>query len=106
VICQVISGGAVLLIGTPEGASLSNIIGVNAVTSTLGSSVNLSFSSAFGPDRVLSFSHLSILIGTAFGNAAGKVSQAIGGGATMDALASPFNFTGTAIGEATKLKDQ
>lgn len=101
-----ISGGAALLIGAPEGASLSNIVGVNAVTSTLGSSVNLSYSSMFGPDRVLSFSPLSILIGTVFGSAAGKVSQAIGGGAVMDGLASPFNFTGTAIDEATKPKDQ
>jgi hypothetical protein len=101
-----ISGGAALLIGAPEGASLSNIVGVNAVTSTLGSSVNLSYSSVFGPDRVLSFNPLSILIGTAFGSAASRVSQAIGGGSQMDMMVSPFNFTGTAIDEGTKPKDQ
>lgn len=101
-----LSGGAALLIGALEGASLSNIVGVNAVTSTLGSSVNLSINTFSGKDRVLSFNPLSIIIGTVFGSAAGKVSQINGGGATMDALASPFNFTGTAIDEATKPKDQ
>jgi RHS repeat-associated protein len=100
-----ISGGAALLIGAPEGASFSNIIGVNAVTSTIGSSVNLSISSLSGKDDIFSFNPLSILIGTVFGSAAGKVSQVIGGGAVMDGMASPFNFTGTAIDEATKPKD-
>jgi hypothetical protein len=100
-----LSGGLALAIGAPEGASLGNIVGVNALTSTLGSSVNLSISSLSGTDPILSFHPLSILIGTVFGSAAGKVSQVMGGGAAMDAMASPFNFTGTGIDEATKPKD-
>ncbi|MDO6430219.1 hypothetical protein Q4E93_06470 [Flavitalea sp. BT771] len=100
-----LSGGAALLIGAPEGAPLNNIIGVNLMTATAGSSVNLSINGISTGD-ILSFNPLSILIGTVFGSAAGKVSLSVGGGATMDALVSPINFSGTAVDEATKPKDQ
>jgi RHS repeat-associated protein len=100
-----LSGGLALVIGAPEGASLGNIVGVNLVTATVGTSVNLSINGIRTRD-ILSFNPISILIGTVFGSAAGKVSQSIGGGATMDALASPVNFTGTAVDEGTKPKDQ
>lgn len=100
-----LSGGTALLIGAPEGASLSNIIGVNAVTATVGTSINLSVNGVRTRD-IFSFNPGSILIGTVFGSAAGRASQAFGGGAAMDGMMAPANFTGAAVDEGTKPKDQ
>jgi len=101
---NVISGGAALLIGAPEGASLGNLIGVNLATSTLSTSVNISASSVFDNGKMFSFDLRSILINTAFGAGAGRVSQFAGGGATGDMLASPFNLAGAGADEGTKPK--
>jgi hypothetical protein len=101
-----LAGGLALTTGAPEGATMSNIIGVNLLTATAGSSVNLSAGSIFGNDPTLSFNPLSILIGTAFGSAGGKLSQGLGGGAGMDLMASPFNLTGGTIDGATQPKDK
>jgi RHS repeat-associated protein len=99
-----ISGGSALLLGAPEGSSLSNVVGANLVNSTLSTSVNISASSVFGTEHILSFNPLSILINTAFGSGASGTSRVLGGGAVGDALAAPVNFTGAAIDEATKPK--
>jgi RHS repeat-associated protein len=101
---NIISGGAALLIGAPEGASFSNLVGVNLATSTLGTSVNISASSIFDNGKIFSFNPLSILINTAFGSGAGRISQVAGGGATGDMLASPFNLAGAGVDEGTKPK--
>ena len=100
-----LSGGLALGVGAPEGATLSNIIGVNAVMATVGTSVNLSVDGIRTRD-IFSFNPRSILIGSVFGSAAGKASQALGGGAVMDGMMAPVNFTGTAVDEGTKPKDQ
>jgi hypothetical protein len=101
-----VSGGAALLIGVPEGASVQNVIGVSAFNATLGSSVNVSAATVFGDDHVLSFNPLSILIGTAFGTGGYYVSGAIGGGNLGDGLISPLNVTGQSIDSATKPKEK
>jgi hypothetical protein len=102
---NIVSGALALGLGAPEGASMSNIVGVNFVTSTFGSTFNLSYNSAFGPAPIASFNPLSILIGTVFGASAGRVSQIGGGEATGDMLASPFNLIGTGVDEGTKPKE-
>jgi len=98
------SGAAALIFGAPDGASLQNIIGVNAFNATLGTSLNLSVASFQGEAPVLSFHLSSILIGTLFGTIGGEVSGASGGGNLMDGLVAPINLTGTAVDEATKPK--
>ena len=99
-----LSGGLALTVGAPEGATLSNVIGVNTVMATVGTSVNMSVNGVRTRD-IFSFNPQSILIGTVFGSAAGRASQAVGGGPLMDAMMAPINFTGTAVDEGTK-KDQ
>ena len=65
--------------GAPEGATLRNIVGGNLLTATAGTNVNLSIDGVTSV-HVLSFNPLSILIGTEFGSAGGKLSQ----GRTID----------------------
>ena len=79
-------------------------MGVNTVMATVGTSVNMSVNGVRTRD-IFSFNPQSILIGTVFGSAAGRASQAVGGGPLMDAMMAPINFTGTAVDEGTK-KDQ
>ena len=74
------------------------------VNATLSTSVNISVSSAFGSENVLSFNPLSIFINTAFGSGASGTSRVIGGGAAGDVLAAPVNLMGAAIDESTKAK--
>ena len=101
-----VSGGAALLIGVPEGASMQNVIGVSAFNATLGTSVNVSAASLKGRAPVLSFNPLSILIGTAFGPSGYYASGAIRGGNLGDRLISPLNVTGQSIDSGTKPKEQ
>ena len=97
-----VSGGAALVFGAPEGASLTNIIGVNAFNATLGTSVNVSYNSLFGDDHVLSFHPLSIVLATAFGTAGSVASGFGGGGNLLDAMFAPVNLTGQVIDSGTK----
>lgn len=102
---NVLAGGLALGTGVPEEATISNIIGANLITATVGTSVNVSIDAVKRRD-VLSFNLSSILIGTAFGSAAGAGSMKLGkGGNLMDMMFSPLNFTGAAIDEVTKPKE-
>jgi RHS repeat-associated protein len=100
------SGAVALIFGAPEGASLTNIIGVNAFNATIGTSVNLSISSLTGHEDILGFHPLSILIATVFGTGGSWVSGAIGGGNLGDGLVAPINVTGQAVDSGTKPKEQ
>ena len=100
------SGAAALIFGVPEGASLQNVIGVNALNAAIGTSVNVSASSLTGHGDILSINPLSFIIATAFGTIGTEVSGAIGGGNRGDGLVAPVNLTGTAVDEGTKPKDQ
>jgi len=100
------STAAALVIGAPEGASLQNVIGVNALNATIGTSINISAASLQGHADVFSFNPISILIATAFGTAGAKVSGAIGGGNLGDGLVAPINVTGQAVDSGTKPKEK
>ena len=99
-----LSGATSILIGAPEGASLSDLAQVSLLNSEISSSVNISERSLFGPTTIFRFNPSEIIINATFGTLAGKYSQLIGNGAGSNAFGDgaslPINVAGAAASEA------